>query len=260
MSAPVPRGRFVWADLMTTDTQRAIDFYTKLIGWAVTPFEASPIPYSMWTVNGSPIGGSAVLEPESVAAGVPPHWLAYVCVPDVDATTKDVERLAGRVLVPPRDIPTVGRFAVYTDPWGAVFAAFTPLNEAPGHDDEPRAGEFDWHELAAGDHAKAFTFYSTLFGWEKMDAHDMGPMGIYQLYGRLGRALGGMFDKPPRIPGPPSWLHYVRVKDVDATAKVIPMLGGKVLNGPMEVPGGSRIVQALDPQGAAFALHAVPNT
>jgi predicted enzyme related to lactoylglutathione lyase len=69
-----------------------------------------------------------------------------------------------------------------------------------------------------------------------------------------------MCDKPPRIPGPPSWLHYVRVKDVDATAKVIPMLGGKVLNGPMEVPGGSRIVQALDPQGAAFALHAVPNT
>ena len=143
------------------------------------------------------------------------------------------------------------------DPQGAVLALYTPAGEAPGHDGETGIGEFSWHELATTDHAAAFDFYSALFEWTVVEAMDMGPGGMYQMYGRLsGQSLGGMFNKPAGTPGPPAfWLYYVTVPDVNAAVERVTQLGGQMLNGPMEVPGGDITAQCMDPQGAAFALH-----
>jgi predicted enzyme related to lactoylglutathione lyase len=84
----------------------------------------------------------------------------------------------------------------------------------------------------------------------------MGVMGIYHFYKRNGGdfPLGGIFKKPAEMPVS-AWLYYALVKDVRKSAADVAKLGGKVLNGPMEVPGGDLIAQCLDPQGAAFALH-----
>jgi predicted enzyme related to lactoylglutathione lyase len=117
----------------------------------------------------------------------------------------------------------------------------------------PKAGEYSWHELSTGDYKAAFAFYSALFGWEKMAEHDMGEMGVYFIYGLGGTQLGGFFNAPPGAPK--SWLGYVRVKDVHQAAKKVKSAGGKVTNGPMEVPGGDWIVQGVDKQGAVFAVH-----
>ncbi|NJL29787.1 MAG: VOC family protein [Thermoanaerobaculia bacterium] len=116
-------------------------------------------------------------------------------------------------------------------------------------------GEFSWNELATTDHEAAFAFYHELFGWQKLTAFDMGPHGIYQLYGRTELPLGGMFNKTADQPGPPCWLYYIRVEDVHASAEQVKKLGGQILMDPMEVPGGDWIVPCMDPQGAAFALH-----
>lgn len=248
------RGRFVWYDLMTTDTKGAEAFYTKVIGWGTQPMEG--MPYTMWTANGTPIGGSGQLQG---APGTPPHWLAYVAVPDVDATMKQVESLGGKTIVKAQDIPTVGRFGVFADPDGAVIAVFTPLpTSRPDRGDEknPKVGEFSWHELLTVDWKKALAFYHAIFGWEKIVEHDMGPMGIYLIYGRNGIQLGGMFNKTAEMPMPPNWLHYVRVDNAHRAAELVKSNGGTVLNGPMDVPGGDRIAQCMDPQGAAFAVHA----
>ena len=83
----------------------------------------------------------------------------------------------------------------------------------------------------------------------------MGPGGIYQIYGQSGAPLGGMFNKPAEMPGPPMWLYYVSVENVNDAVEKVAELGGQVLNGPMEVPGGDLIAQCVDPQGALFALH-----
>jgi predicted enzyme related to lactoylglutathione lyase len=88
----------------------------------------------------------------------------------------------------------------------------------------------------------------------KMDAMDMGPQGTYQMFGRAGEMLGAMYNKPPEMTGPPNWLCYALVPNADSAATVVQRLGGKVMNGPMDIPGG-RIAQCMDPQGAAFALH-----
>jgi hypothetical protein len=250
--------RFAWYELMTTDPKGAQSFYTNLVGWGLQDFNAGTNePYVMWTRNSQPLGGVMTLPEEARKMGAPPHWLAYVDVGNVDATVAQATNLGAKVYVPPTDIPGGGRFAVLADPQGAVFGVVSsaqPVPE-PAEPARPQAGEFSWHELMTTDQTGAFTFYNTLFGWEKGEATDMGPMGIYQVFGRRGRSLGGMFNKPPQMPAPPHWMLYVRVPDVDKATERVKALGGKILNGPMDVPGGDRIVQCMDPQGAAFALH-----
>jgi len=251
------RGRFVWYDLMTSDPDAAQSFYTKLIGWGTEAWEG-PMPYTMWTSQGSSLGGVMTLSQDAKKAGAPPNWLGYVHTPHLDETVSTAQENGGNVMVPATEIPKVGRFSVLADPQGAIFAAFTPEAQPPaGHDGPPRVGDFSWHELNTTDHDNAWGFYESLFGWDKADAMDMGEMGTYQMYKQKGAdlPLGGMFNKPAEMPGPPFWLYYIRVDDVRASVEDVKKLGGQVLNGPMEVPGGDHVAQCMDPQGAAFALH-----
>jgi hypothetical protein len=138
-----------------------------------------------------------------------------------------------------------------------MFAVFTALGDAPGHEGPPNKGEFSWHELMTSDYQAAWDFYSKLFGWKVTSTMDMGPAGMYQMYGRDdGIPMGGMFNKPAEVQGPPAaWLYYAKVDDVNATVETVKKNGGQVLNGPMEVPGGDLIAQCMDPQGAMFAVH-----
>jgi hypothetical protein len=248
------RGRFYWYDLMTNDVEAAKSFYTKLIGWGTTIWNGMGQPYTMWTKGETPLGGVMEMPEDARKWGTPPHWIAYVLVPEVDQTLAQVKKLGGEVLVRGTDIPTVGRFGVFSDPQGAALSVFTPLEEAPGG--PPKVGDFSWHELATSDPVAAFSFYEKLFGWEKTEAMDMGEMGIYQMYKKRGGEfpLGGIFKRPAEMPAS-AWLYYAMVKDVHDSVETVKKLGGQVLNGPMEVPGGDFIAQCMDPQGAMFAIH-----
>jgi hypothetical protein len=57
------------------------------------------------------------------------------------------------------------------------------------------------------------------------------------------------------MPAPSHWMLYIRVVDINKSVDVVKANGGQVLNGPADVPGGDRVVQCMDPQGAVFALH-----
>lgn len=249
-----PTGRFVWYELMTTDPQAAQSFYSDVVGWSTAPFESAEIPYTLWMNGEAPVGGVMELPPEARAHDTPPHWMAYVEVEDVEATAKKAAKLGGKILVEPQEIPDIGRFAVLQDPQGAAIAIHHNDQQTVPTDD-PQVGEFSWHELATTDHQAALDFYSKLFGWKETESMDMGEMGTYQMYGQDDRTLGGMFDKSADMPGPPSWLYYTTVEDIDRTVEKVREKGGQVLNGPMEVPGGM-IAQCLDPQGAIFAVFA----
>ena len=250
-----PTGRFVWYELMTTDPQAAQSFYTHVVGWSAAPFEGSETPYTLWMNGEAPVGGVMELPPEARAHDTPPHWMAYVEVEDVDATAKKAANLGGKVLVEPREIPNVGRFAVLQDPQGAAIAIHHS-DQQMASNGEPEVGQFSWNELATTDHKAALDFYSKLFGWNETQSVDMGEMGTYQMYGQGEEMFGGMFDKPDEMPGPPAWLYYTMVDDIDEAVERVRGSGGQVMNGPMEVPGGSMIAQCMDPQGAMFALHA----
>lgn len=242
-------GRFLWYELLTTDVDSAIAFYTSVIGWGTQQSEMEG--YSMWTDGGVPIGGLMAMPPDAAA---PPNWLPYIGARDTDAVVTQAKKLGARTYVEPRDIPNVGRFAVLSDPQGAAFAVYTPLMD-PGEESDPAPGRFSWHELATTDWQAARKFYFELFGWSATQDFDMGEMGLYAMYGRGGKEYGGMFNKPPEMPMPPAWLLYIMVRDLDDAIGRVKANGGQLLNGPMEVPGGDRIAQCLDAQGAAFAMH-----
>jgi uncharacterized protein len=252
------RGRFVWHELMTTDPDAASDFYSRVVPW--TTQDSGMPSYTLWMSGKSRAGGLMAL-PEDETSGTPPHWIIYIATPDVDKTVEEAEKLGGKVLKPASDIPNVGRFAVLSDPQGAAFAVAAFTASPSSGDGMPAGGgpgDFGWHELSTTDPESALEFYTDLFGWSKGAAHDMGEeMGSYQLVSHEGKDVGGIY-KARDNSIPPSWLSYVNVADAAKAASAAKAAGGKILNGPMEVPGGSWIVMMLDPQGGAFAVVEPP--
>jgi uncharacterized protein len=248
-------GRPLWYELMTTDMTAAETFYRNVVGWTSAPFESSPQPYTMFNRSGQiPVAG-LMTRPEGMNA--PPFWAMYVGVPKLEEAATHITQLGGSACSPVIDLPTVGRMQMMTDPQGAAFYIYEPANTEHRQEAAAEVGEASWHELMTTDAPAAMKFYSEVFGWQPSEALDMGPMGKYHMFNRPHGMIGGMMNKPPEMAQVPSnWQIYFRVPDITAATERITANGGKVLNGPMEVPGGDWIVNAMDPQGAAFALHA----
>jgi len=251
-------GKFIWCELMTPDTSAAAKFYSSVVGWTTSEMKMEGMPtYTIFEANGIGVAGLMEFPAELEGKGIPPNWTGYVNVDDVDQSARDFAANGGSVRRPPEDIPTIGRFAVVADPHGAVICIMTP---APMEKPMPELafdapGNIGWHELYAGNGKEALAFYSKLFGWTKDSEFDMGPMGVYYLFAYKGKQIGGMMTKPENIPMP-FWCYYFNVPTLDAAIERVTSGGGKVVHGPMEVPGGSWIIQAMDPQGAFFCLVA----
>ncbi len=179
--------------------------------------------------------------------------MGYIHAADVDAKTDSIKAAGGKVHRAPEDIPNVGRFSVVADPQGAMFMLLAP--QGPDQPPAPRGtpGHVGWRELYSDGWEKALDFYSSQFGWTKDQSMDMGEMGTYQLFAIDGEQAGGMMNRPSNIPVP-CWGFYFNVSGLDEAAARVTGSGGQIMMGPMEVPGGSWVVNCMDPQGAAFSL------
>jgi predicted enzyme related to lactoylglutathione lyase len=260
-------GDFIWYELMTTDAAAAQAFYGPMLGWR---FGGSD-EYREIAASDGQVGGLLQLTPQMTAGGARPGWVGYLLVDDVDRMAASVEQGGGRLLMPPRALPGVGRFAMLTDPQGAAFYVMTPT-PPPGQAamtshafsyDRPRVGHCAWNELATSDPAAALRFYGERFGWEKDGEMDMGAFGRYEFIRHAGRAPAGsprgygmLGAIMPKMPGMPTsaWSFYFRVADIDAAQTHIAAHRGQVLRGPDEIPGGDFSLNAVDPQGAVFAI------
>lgn len=246
------RDKFVWYELLTRESTAAAAFYSSVIGWGVKDAGMPEMNYTLLSAQDVPVAGLMELTQAASDMGARPSWIGYIGVTDVDAVTGAVQAAGGAIYVAPRDIPAVGRFAVVSDPQGAVFALFHGQEESPRPEAAPMAvGHVGWRELSTSDQAGAFTFYAGLFGWTKGEAIDMGPMGVYQIFAIDGVPAGGMMTRTDVAPG---WLYYFTVAGIDAAVARVGAGGGQVVHGPQQVPGGSWIVQCVDPQGVPFAL------
>jgi predicted enzyme related to lactoylglutathione lyase len=251
MANATVRGRFVWHELYTPNRTGSQEFYGQVAGWKVQAWDQDP-EYQMFAAETGPLG--AAIEERSGT----PHWLTYIGTTDVDATADAAVRAGGRVQMAPTSLPNGGRYAVLVDPQGATFGVHASAT-APQPETAAKPGEFSWHELASNVAPNAaFGFYAALFDWDLMSEFDMGPtMGTYLIFGRNGRQLGGMFDQSKQGRSGAYWLGYIRVTDLEDCVERSKAARGSVLVGPMDVPGGDRIAQLMDPYGAFFALHKV---
>jgi len=248
-----PKGKFSWYELMTSDAAAAGKFYSDVVGWTTQEMPGDGPPYTVFNLGSVGIAGMLTI-PGHVA------WVGYISVDDVDAHVEKIVEAGGKLFRPPTDVPGVLRFAVLSDPQGAAIVVFTPnaAMPSPERPAPPAAGTIGWHELCTTDLDGAFDFYSKLFGWTKLSDMDMGPMGLYRLFDEGDHKQmgdGGMMLKGPQMPVS-AWMFYFCVDAIRAAVQRVEAGGGKVLNGPMQVPGGGWIIQGQDPQGAMFALVA----
>lgn len=248
-------GEFVWHELLTTDADAAIAFYSSVVGWTARDAGMADMRYDILHVGEAPMGGLMGLPAEHCPGGRP-GWIGYIGVDDVDAYTARLVEAGGQVMMGPADIPGVGRFSMAADPQGAAIVLFRGTDEnAPARPMEP--GFVGWNELLAEDGATALPFYSALFGWTldqsmAMDEAGGDGGGTYLTFKAGGQLTGGIMTRDPASPGP-MWLFYFIVGDIDEAADRIRAGGGQVIREPLPMPGGFNLV-AVDPQGALFAL------
>jgi predicted enzyme related to lactoylglutathione lyase len=251
--------KFFWYELMTSDADAAIAFYSAVVGWTAADHVNSDLDFRYTILNAGErgVGGLIQISEAMREGGARPAWVGYVHADDADSRAESIRQAGGRIMMGPDDIPNVGRVAMVADPGGAPFYVMTPFPQegAPPPPADPQTpGLVSWHELysSLGDKA-AFDFYARQFGWETMVEMPMGPMGTYRIFGADGVQMGGMMNKPENIPVS-HWGFYINVDSIDAAIERVKANGGQVRMGPVEVPGGSWIVQGVDPQGANFAL------
>jgi uncharacterized protein len=250
------QSRFAWYELITTDLRSAKTFYNRVMGWQVLDASLPGRPYSLFAAGSTLVGGVMDLTKEAREMGAASGWLGYVEVKDVDATANRVKQLGGVVHVPPTEVPNISRYCIFADPQTARLAALKWLHPTEKQWPMDAPGRVCWHELLAANSDEALKFYTALFGWQKGDA-ESGQFGTYQILSASGQAMGGIVTKPPIISAP-FWLYYFQVGDIDMATRRVKAAGGQILNGPIELPVGARIVQCADPQGAVFALEGKP--
>lgn len=257
MSSYAP-GTFSWIDLNTTDAGGAKDFYGKLFGWTFEDMPAGEAgTYTMFRLDGNDTAGMSEMGSDQQAQGMPPNWLSYVTVADINASAERVKSLGGTMMMEPFDVMDVGRMGIVQDPTGAFFAIW----EARSHIgarvvNEP--GSLSWNELATPDSDKARDFYTGLFGWTAQ-AQQM-PHMVYTTFLNGERMNGGMVQMGEDMAGiPPHWMVYFAVEDCDASVKLAESLGGGVHIPPTDIPQTGRFSVIQDPQGAAFAVIKLEN-
>ena len=250
-------GRFAWYELITTDVAAAEVFYTKVVGWGAQDASTPGLHYILFAAGKASVSALMELPDEARRKGATPRWMGYVSVKDVDAATDRLKILGGAVYVPPTN-SNIGRISVVADPQNSNLALVQGLKigqRPPTERSKP--GRVGWHQLFAADWQKAFAFYSELFGWRRAGA-EIGPADGYQMFSADGQTIGGMSTKRPTDPVP-YWVFYINVDDIDAAIERVKTGGGRVFEGPLEMPGGNWIARCGDPQGAAFALQGQRN-
>jgi predicted enzyme related to lactoylglutathione lyase len=261
MSDPV--GTFIWYELMTPDADAAAKFYGSVVGWTIGARSDSTVGGKDYRMigrsDGGFEGGVLALTPDMASHGARPTWLGYLHVSDVDASVRAITADGGRLLMPVMELP-VGKIAMMADPMGTAFYVMKPV--PPAGKPDARSDVFDstarqrvnWNELASPDLARAKAFYSKHFGFEFKETMNMGEMGDYCFITHGGVPRIGAIMAAPKDAPFHAWLFYFGVNSIAAAMNTIEASGGKILNGPHEVPGGQWIIVAADPQGAAFGI------
>lgn len=251
--AAVPVGSFCWWELGTNDPAGAKDFYTNLMDWSSFDNPMGNSVYTTFTVGDKGAAAMYQMGEDLTSQGVPPHWLSYVLVTNVDESAAKVTENGGAVMAGPFDVMDFGRMAVARDPQGAAFAMWQPGTHK-GASLVSEVGGNCWNELHTTDGAGAKAFYAAVFGWMAED-QQMGPMTYTMMKNSEGANVGGMMQMSAEWGNVPSnWMPYTWVADCDATAAKAEELGGKLIEKPMDVPGVGRMAIVQDPQGAVSAI------
>jgi len=241
-------GKFVWADFVTDDVLVAQKFYTALLGWKFYDYGG----YLVGMNDDRPLCGM-FQRPRPKDQAAKPRWFGYISVPNVESAKQAVIQAGGKVLAEPKKMPKRGEQAVFADAEGALFGVIKSSSGDP-EDFLADPGDWIWIQLLSRDALKASAFYRDVAGYEVIENTTSNKLSDYVLtsedYARATVSTIRTTDEKVR----PSWLLFVRVKNVAESVAQTTQLGGKVLIGPNPELFGGKVAVIADPTGGAIGI------
>jgi predicted enzyme related to lactoylglutathione lyase len=250
---PWPDGTPCWVDSMVPDVQRAVPFYSGLLGWELQDQGEEYGHYHIAKLQGRTVGAVGPKPPDM--GDMPSVWTTYLAVTDADKIAAKITEAGGQLIVPPGDVGREGRMALAADPAGAVFGVWQS-GETKGLQIANVAGTLVWNECMTRDFEGAKAFYAEVFGYH---IEDMSGEGFsYATLNLDDRPIGGLGALPGEVPAdvPSHWSVYFGVSDTDASLAKLRELGGTALGDPRDSPYG-RMAQVTDNQGVPFNIISV---
>lgn len=253
-----------WVMCVQPDAEAVAGFYADLLGWETESLmpSGSEGKYVLCRLRGRDV--AAVVSPHGATPPPAPVWTTHVWVDSADEAAAKAVELGGAVVGEPFDSPGGGRQAILADPAGAVFGVWEP-RERRGAEVVNEPGAWAMSQLNTPDPEGAKRFYGALFGWTA-EAFAMGDAEFTMW--RLPGFVGGEPEQPVSrevvatmapMSGdrsgddvPPHWAVDFWVAGADAVAGRATELGGRVVEGPFDIPGFRRVVVA-DPGGATLS-------
>jgi predicted enzyme related to lactoylglutathione lyase len=243
-------GKFVWADLFTTDPEAAAKFYTGLFGWTADTITQNGKTYTVFSNGSRPVAGLARRPPSNTKR--PSRWIGYIAVTDLRSALKLVSNAGGQVRADARDFPQRGAQAIIADNEGSTVGLIQSTSGDPA-DDEPKPGDWNWFELFVKQPQVVCTFYRQVFAYEMApDLRTERKSDFLLSSGGLARA--GVAPLPNREDAKPGWLGVVRVTSIDEAVARAVKLGGEVLLAPRPAAFESRFAIIADSTGGSVGL------
>jgi predicted enzyme related to lactoylglutathione lyase len=243
-------GKFVWADLFTTDPVAATKFYSGLFGWTANSITQDGKAYTVFSNGSRPVAGLAPRPSSNTKR--PSRWVSYISVRDMAATIKLVAKAGGQVRAPARDFPARGEQAIIADNEGSTIGLLQS-SSGDSADREPKPGDWNWFELFVKQPQTAAAFYRQTIAYEfAPDLRTERKDDFLLSSGGLARA--GVAPLPDYDDARPGWLGVVRVANIDEAIARVAKLGGEVLLEPRPVAYESRFAIIADSTGGTVGL------
>jgi len=241
-------GKFVWADLVTDNVLVAQKFYSALFGWSFYDYGG----YLIGRNDDRPLCGM-FQRPRPKDRVAEPRWFGYISVQSVERAQSAVTKAGGRVLAEPQKIPKRGEQAVFADPEGAAFGVVKSSSGDP-EDFLAEPGEWIWIQLLSRDARKAAEFYRAVAGYEVIENTATNQASDYVLTseGYARATVRTIRSTNPQVQ--PTWLPFVRVKNVGESVALAKQLGGKALLEPKSELFDGKVAVIADPTGAAIGI------
>jgi hypothetical protein len=242
-------GKFVWADLVTDDVQAARKFYAQLFGWTFWDMGN----YAIAANQERPLCGMFQRPRPKDKPQAKPRWFGYISVASVKRAERAVTKAGGKTLAEPKKFPKRGEQAIFVDGEGAMFGVVKSSSGDP-EDFRPEPGDWIWIQLMSRDARKAAEFYRNIAGYEIIENTSSNRVSDYVLASE-GYARATVRSIPKENGQvEPTWLPFVRVKNVGDSVTQVTQLGGKVLAEPKPDFLEGKVAVVADPTGAAVGL------
>lgn len=235
-------GKFVWADLFTTNPTASIGFYTSVFGWTAETSIEDGRSRTLFLNSGHPVAG-LVTRPRS-HSDAPSRWIGYIAVNNLETALRQAVKAGGSLRGPTRVVPDRGQQAIILDPEASVVGLVQSSTGEP-EDREPQAGEWNWFQLLQRNPKAGAAFYAEVFGYEVAPDERPGKPDHYFLSSG-GQTRAGVGPLPVRVDPQSGWLGIVRVDNLDATLAKALAHGGKLLVKPRDTASGNRFALLVD--------------